>query len=112
MHGLVLFAEVTKGIPDKKLDEQIPESGPAISNIARSINNFQVMSQNLGLTGAEQQEILGNNPHSVAAQKMGMLRQWRQKNFYGGATYRKLMELLYSAGDNNAVEAVRKELSK
>ena len=40
----------------------------------------------LGLTEAEEMAILGTNPHSVSAQKIAMLRKWKQKKG-SAATY-------------------------
>ena len=60
--------------------------------IGRSIVDWREIAPFLGLTEAEEIAILGSNPHSVPAQKMAMLRKWRQKKGVE-ATYNQLYQL-------------------
>ena len=58
--------------------------------ISMSITDWRALSPFLGLTEAEEMDILGANPHSVLAQKIAMLRKWKQKKGIRGATYNQL----------------------
>ena len=106
----ILRAAVIQGISQQRLDERIPETGPALARIAHSIKSWRQVCPYFNLTAAEEQEILGDHPYDVASQRTSLLRKWRQKNFFTDATYRKLMTLFYLAGEHDAVEVIRAEL--
>ena len=60
-----------------------------LARIAASIVDWRAVSPFLGLTEAEEVTILGTSPHSVLAQKISMLRRWKQKRGAKG-TYKRL----------------------
>ena len=60
-----------------------------LAEIATSIVKWREISPFLGLTEAEEHEILGSAPHSVLEQKIAMLRLWKKKKGKA-ATYNRL----------------------
>ena len=60
-----------------------------LAEIAASITEWREISPFLGLTEAEEHEILGSAPHSVRSQKIAMLRLWKKKKGKA-ATYNQL----------------------
>ena len=50
-----------------------------LASISESIADWRAISPHLGLTEAEETAILGSHPHSVPAQKIAMLRKWKEK---------------------------------
>ena len=60
-----------------------------LAEIADSITDWRTVSPYLGLTEADETTILGSSPHSVPAQRIAMLRKWKQKRG-AKATYRRL----------------------
>ena len=61
-----------------------------LAEIAKSITEWREISPFLGLTEAEEHEILGSAPHSVLSQKIAMLRLWKKKKGKA-ATYNQLL---------------------
>ena len=61
-----------------------------LADIATNVTEWRELSPFLGLTEAEEHEILGTAPHSVRSQKIAMLRQWKKKKGKD-ATYNQLM---------------------
>ena len=61
-----------------------------LAEIATSITEWREISPFLGLTEAEEHEILGSAPHSVRSQKIAMLRLWKKKKKGKAATYSRL----------------------
>ena len=51
--------------------------------ISTSITEWREISPFLGLTEAEEHEILGPAPHSVRSQKIEMLRPWKKQERKG-----------------------------
>ena len=78
-------------------DEQQPELAgwnqlcleEHLAEIATSVTEWREISPFLGLTEAEEHEILGPAPHSVRSQKIAMLRLWKKKKGKD-ATYNRL----------------------
>ena len=66
-----------------------PCSEEHLAEISLLITDWRALSPFLGLTEAEEIAILGSNPHSVPAQKITMLRKWKQKRGANG-TYKRL----------------------
>ena len=62
-----------------------------LAEIATSITEWRDISPFLGLTEAEEHEILGSAPHSVCSQKIAMLRLWKRKKGIA-ATYNRLCQ--------------------
>ena len=110
---LLLFVhlEVTEGISATKLDERLPETGVILATIVRSLKSWKNLCGYFEITLVEEHEILGNHTQDFNSQKRSFLLKWRQKNYIKGATYRHLMELLYQAGEEDTVLAI-KELLK
>ena len=102
--------EVTEGIPAEKLDKKLPETGVILAEIVSSLKSWQRLCAYFEITHAEEHEILGNHTNDFNSQKRSFLLKWRQKNFIDGATYRRLMELLYQAGEHDTVLAIKKLL--
>ena len=110
---LLLFVhlEVIEGILAEKLDERLPDTGVILAKIVRSLKSWKDLCGYFEITPAEEHEILGNHTQDFNSQKRSFLLKWRQKNYIKGATYRHLMELLYQAGEEDTVLAI-KELLK
>ena len=103
--------EVTEGIPAAKLDEKLQDTGLILAKIVHSLKLWEQLCAYFEITPAEEQEILRNHTNDYNSQKRNFLLKWRQKNYIKGATYRHLMELLYQAGEQDTVLAI-KELLK
>ena len=63
-----------------------------LAEIATSIVKWRELSPFLGLTEAEEHEILGSAPHSVLQQKIALLRLWKKKTGRA-ATYNRLCQV-------------------
>ena len=86
-------------------DDVFPETGPVISAIARSIVDWQGISGDFSITGAEKQAILQENQHSASSQKIAFLRKWRSKNG-SRATFKELASLFRQTGCTTRSEEV------
>ena len=60
--------------------------------ISKCIANWREISPFFGLTEAEESAILGSSPHSEPAQRIAMLRKWKQKEGEK-ATYKRLCQI-------------------
>ena len=78
------------------LDEHLAE-------ISTSIKELREISPFLGLTEAEEHEILGSAPHSVRSQKIAMLRLWKKKKGKA-ATYNQLCRAFRKSKQLDLVE--------
>ena len=76
-----------------------------LAKIAMLITEWRAVSPFLGLTEAEEIAILGSNPHSVPAQKIAMLRKWKQKRG-AKATYKRLCRVFRDCGSLDLEEKV------
>ena len=94
-----------------KLDERLPETGLILAKIVRSLKSWKQLCDYFEITPAEEHVILAEHTNDFNSQKRSFLLKWRQKNYIKGATYRHLMELLYQAGEEDTVLAI-KELLK
>ena len=72
-------------------DEHLPQ-------IAALIADWRAVSPFLGLLEADEIAILGSNPHSVPAQKIAMLRKWKQNLGGRAATYKRLCQVFRTCG--------------
>ena len=79
--------------------------------IAESISDWRAVSPFLGLTEAEESAILGSNPHSVPAQRIAMLRKWKQKRG-AKATYKRLCRAFKSGKRIDLVDMVKQLLTE
>ena len=79
--------------------------------IANSIADWRTVSPCLGLTEAEENAILGSSPYSVPAQKIAMLRKWKQKRG-AKATYNRLCHVFDKCNRDDLVENVKRILAE
>ena len=82
-----------------------PCSEDHLAKIAMLIADWRAVSPFLGLTEADEIAILGCNPHSVLAQKIGMLRKWKLKRG-AKATYKRLCRVFRDCGLRDLEEKV------
>ena len=73
--------------------------------IAACIDDWQAISPFLGLTDADERAILMEDPNYVPAQKVAMLRRWKQ-NCGVKATYEQLRRVFERCGRTDLVEEV------
>ena len=93
--------ELLRGVAPEKLDQ--PCRDDHLSEIALSLTDWQSMAPFLGLTEVDEEEITSRYPHQLIAQKIAMLRNWRQK-LGEGATYRELTKVFYRLGKLGLIE--------
>ena len=82
-----------------------------LAEIARLVTDWREISPSLGLTEAEEHEILGSAPHSVLPQKIAMLRKWKKKRG-AKATYKRLCRVFRKCGKLDLGLKVQKMLTK
>ena len=76
-----------------------------LAEIADSISDWRAVSPYLGLSEVEEDAILGASPHSVPAQKIAMLRKWKQKEG-AKATYKRLCRVFRKRGSRVLQEKI------
>ena len=81
-----------------------------LAKIAKSISDWRAVSPFLGLTGAEEIEIL-ESTHSVPARKMAMLRKWKEKRG-AKATYKRLCRVFEDCERADLVDKVKQLLAE
>ena len=74
-----------------------PCSDVHLAEIAMLITDWRAVCPFLGITEAEEIAILGSSSHSVPAQKIAMLRKWKQKRG-PKATYKRLCRVFRDYG--------------
>ena len=82
-----------------------PCSEEHLAKIAMMITDWRAVSPFLGLTEAEEIAVQGSNPQSVPAQKIAMLRKWKQKRG-AKATYKRLCRVFRDCGSHDLEEKV------
>ena len=82
-----------------------------LAEIALLVTDWREISPFLGLTEAEEHEILGSAPHSVLPQKIAMLRKWKKKRG-ATATYKRLCTVFKKCGKLDLGLKVQKLLTK
>ena len=87
-----------------------PCSDGHLSKIAKSISDWRAVSPFLGLTEAEESEIL-ESTHSIPARKMAMLRKWKQKRGVK-ATYKGLCRVFGDCERADLVDEVKQLLAE
>ena len=92
--------EVLKNVPPEKLDQ--PCSDEHLSTLALHITDWQSIAPFLGLTEAEESEIVEDNS-KARMKKIKMLRKWRNKKGEK-ATYRNLAKVLLELEETDLVE--------
>ena len=93
-------SELLKDVPPEKLDQ--PCSDEHISKLALYIADWQSIAPFLGLTEAEESEIV-EDCSKARMKKIKMLRKWRNKKGEK-ATYRNLAEVLLELEETDLVE--------
>ena len=78
--------------------------------IAAEIADWKELSALLELSEADERVILGEDPHSVPAQKVAMLRKWKQRCGVK-ATYGKLCHVFEQCERADLVEKVQQLVS-
>ena len=73
--------------------------------ISQLIHDWREIAPFLGLTQADEQNIIGYAPHSVPVQKITMLRTWGQRHG-PAATYSRLANAFRQCGRQDLVERV------
>ena len=87
-----------------------PLSEAHLAIIAARIDDWRAISPSLGLTAADDSAILGKVPNSVHAQRVSMLRKWKQ--ILGKrATYEKLRQVFGQCRRTDLVEIVQQFVS-
>ena len=84
-------------------DEQWSEQH--LYQISQHITDWKEIAPALGLTETDEENIAGQA--SVPAQRIAMLRTWKQKNG-AASTYRKLADVLSMCGRQNLVDEIGK----
>ena len=93
--------ELLRGVAPEKLDQ--PCRDDHLSEIALSLTDWQSMVPFLGLSEVDEEEIMSRYPHQLVAQKIAMLRKWKQK-LGEVATYRELTKVFYRLGKLGLIE--------
>ena len=73
--------------------------------ISQLIAEWREIAPALGLTQSDEVNIVGQAPTSVPAQRIAMLRIWKQKNGAGG-TYRKLADVFSKCDRQDIVDEI------
>ncbi len=95
--------EVLRGVPPEKLDQ--PCTDEHLCEVARHVTGWLIISPLLGISRAEEREIVGNWPRNKAKQKIEFLRKWQEKRGRK-ATYRKLCKAFIKIGKLPLAEKV------
>ena len=82
-----------------------------LASISENIADWRAVSPHLGLTEAEETAILGSHPHSVPAQKIAMLRKWKEKQGIK-ATYKRLCRVFEKFKRADLVVVVKQLLAE
>ena len=77
------------------------------AELSRSIVEWHEIAPFLGIAEADEIAIRDSTPNSVPAQKMAMLRKWKQK-LGTKATYERLCQVFENCEKFNLVELVKK----
>ena len=96
---------------DAASSEQEQCSEEHLAEISTLISDWRAVSPFLGLTEAEEIAMLGSDPHSVPAQKIAMLRKWKQKRG-AKATYERLCRAFTKCERADLVEKVKQLLTE
>lgn len=89
-------------VPSTKLNK--PCKDEHLCEIARSITDWQSIAPHLKLTEADQDEV-EHDHHKTTAQKIAMLRKWRQK-CGSNATYQQLAKAFWTLERRDLVEVL------
>ena len=84
-------ARICKKVPNSILDKCVQIS--LLDEIARDLDEWEVLAPEISLTRSEQTEIKENHPRQYLLQKRKALRTWREKRG-GAATVRSLIRIL------------------
>ena len=101
--------DLLRDVPPERLDQ--PCTQEHLIEIAPSVIQWQTVAPFLGLTEGDEEAIVTRNPNNVNAQKIAMLRTWKER-FGSIATYRKLAEAFWKVGKTDLAERVCSLLPK
>ena len=90
---------------DSSLSWDQPCSDVHFFEISQLINDWREIAPVLGLTQAEELNIITFAPYSLPVQKIAMLRTWRQRHG-PAATYSRLADAFGQCGRQDLVECV------
>ena len=93
--------ELLRDVPPERLDQ--PCTDKHLNELALSVTEWHSIAPFLGV---DQEAIQVRNPHDVKAQKMAMLRMWKER-LGSTATYRRLAEVFWKVEKTILVEEVR-----
>ena len=85
-----------------------PCSAEHLSDISELISDWRAMAPFLGLSATDEADIFGRAPISVQAQRVDMLRTWKQNLGEANATYKKLADIFRKRSRQDLVEKVAK----
>ncbi len=95
--------KVLRGVPPETLDQPCQEEH--LCEVARHITDWLILAPLLGISRAEDREIVGNWPRNTAKQKIEFLRKWQEKRGRK-ATYRRLCKTFIKVGELPLAEKV------
>ena len=101
--------EVIESIRSPRLDSPVDDID--IAQVAKVMTDWEEMAPFLGLTPAEENEIVERYRDRLRLQKREALRRWKQKNG-NKATYRKLIITFCAQGQVTVAEAIKDILLK
>ena len=81
-----------------------------LHQISQLIAEWKEVAPALGLTQPDEADITGYAPFSVPAQRLHMLRMWRQKNGTA-ATYRRLADVFKNCARQDLVDKISELVS-
>ena len=82
-----------------------------MASLSMLITDWKPIAPHLGLDAADEEEIVERDPRSVGAQKIAMLRKWKQKKGTA-ATYKKLCDVFKKCSRQDLVEKIEKQLQE
>ena len=90
------LVELLKDTPPEKLDQ--PCQDELLCQISRHITDWPYLAPFMGISKPEEEEIVGEWPHSIRRQKLELLRTWQEKHGRK-ATYRELCKAFWKIGE-------------
>ena len=96
--------DICKGVPKSHLDRAI--SDIHIAQLAKSMTEWQELAPFLGITPAEENEIIELYRGRLQLQKREALRKWKEKNG-GEGTYRRLIGVFCTEGRVDLAETLK-----
>ena len=82
-------------------------SNDHLIHISKLIAQWRDIAPSLGLTPADEQDIIGDAPQSIQRQRIGMLYKWSVKEG-DNATYQKLAEIFKQCERQDIVDEIKR----